>query len=84
MVGFLNAYQIAGDKRFLDAAVKTWAFIEKYIVDREGGEWFQSVSKAGVARRQPKISLWKCPYHNSRSCYEIVDRMGPSATKTGL
>jgi mannobiose 2-epimerase len=78
-VGFLNAYQISGDKRFLDAARKSWAFIEKYLVDRERGEWFQSVTRDGVVRRQPKISLWKCPYHNGRSCLEVIERMATPA-----
>jgi len=82
VVGFLDAYQISGDKRFLDAATKTWAFIEAHLIDHKGGEWFQSVSKEGVARTLPKLSLWKCPYHNSRACYEIMDRMTSFATKT--
>jgi mannobiose 2-epimerase len=79
VVGFLNAYQISGDKRFFDAASNSWAFIEKRLVDRERGEWFQSVSRDGVVQQQPKISLWKCPYHNSRSCMEIMDRLASLA-----
>ena len=81
VVGFLEAYQISGDKRFLDAAGKTWSFIEKFLVDHEGGEWLQSVTKDGVSRRQSKISLWKCPYHNSRACFEIMERLTLSETK---
>jgi len=81
VVGFLNAYQISGDKRFFEAASTSWAFIERRFVDHERGEWFQSVSRDGVAQRQPKISLWKCPYHNSRSCMEIMDRL--AALETG-
>ena len=75
VVGFLNAYQISGDKRFLDASQRSWVFIEKYFVDRERGEWFESVSASGVASHTPKISLWKCPYHNSRSCLEVSERL---------
>jgi len=75
VVGFLEAYQISGDKRFFDTALRSWNYIDQHFVDHARGEWFESVSRDGVARRQPKISLWKCPYHNSRSCHEIIDRM---------
>jgi mannobiose 2-epimerase len=74
VVGFWDAYQISGDKRFLDAAVKTWTFIEQQVADHGGGEWFHTVTKDGMPSKLPKISLWKCPYHNSRACYEIIDR----------
>lgn len=75
VVGFLDAYQISGDKRFLAAAVKTWAFIETRMIDHVGGEWFESVTRDGVPQLSPKISLWKCPYHNSRACLEIMTRL---------
>jgi mannobiose 2-epimerase len=75
VVGFLNAYQISGDKQFLDASRRSWTFIDSHFVDHEHGEWFESVSATGVASRTPKISLWKCPYHNSRSCLEVIERL---------
>jgi mannobiose 2-epimerase len=75
VVGFLNAYQISGDSRFLDASRRSWAFIESHFVDHDRGEWFESVSSTGVAKHTPKISLWKCPYHNSRSCLEVSERL---------
>jgi mannose/cellobiose epimerase-like protein (N-acyl-D-glucosamine 2-epimerase family) len=48
VVGFLNAYELSGRRHFMDAAERSWAFIEKHIVDREHGEWFWLVRKAGV------------------------------------
>jgi mannobiose 2-epimerase len=75
VVGFLDAYQISGDRRYWDAAEASWMFIEKHLVDRERGEWFHSMSRDGQVRRFPKISLWKCPYHNSRACFEVMDRV---------
>ena len=80
VVGFLNAYQLSGQAHFLEAAQRSWDFIEKYIVDRNHGEWFWKVSREGVPSNDKfKVDPWKCPYHNSRTCFEVmarVDRAG--------
>ncbi|MDR3727116.1 MAG: AGE family epimerase/isomerase [Terracidiphilus sp.] len=76
VVGFLNAYQLSGQRHFLHAAENSWAFIEKFIVDHEHGEWFWLVSKAGVpGAEKDKVGPWKCPYHNSRTCFEVMERL---------
>lgn len=76
MVGFLNTYQLTGQQKFLDAAERSWAFIDKYIVDHQHGEWFWRVSKSGVpSQEEHKVDPWKCPYHNSRACIEVMERM---------
>ncbi|MGA3080901.1 MAG: AGE family epimerase/isomerase [Terracidiphilus sp.] len=76
VVGFLNAYSLTGQPHFLIAAERSWAFIDKYIVDREYGEWFSRVSKSGVpSQGQYKVDPWKCPYHNSRTCIEVMERL---------
>jgi mannobiose 2-epimerase len=76
VVGFLNAYQLSGRQHFLDTAENSWAFIEEHIVDHEHGEWFWLVSKAGVpGAGQDKVGSWKCPYHNSRTCFEVMQRL---------
>jgi len=75
VVGFLNAYQISGLERFRQAAERSWEFIEKYIVDRRHGEWFWKVSREGVPSPDKfKVDQWKCPYHNSRMCFEVLAR----------
>lgn len=76
VVGFLNAYQLAGDSSFLHAAFKLWDFIETRMVDRERGEWFWRVDPQGQPdRTQPKLSAWKTPYHNARACLETMERL---------
>jgi mannobiose 2-epimerase len=60
----------------MDAAERSWEFIETHIVDREHGEWFWLVSKAGVpGSEHDKVGPWKCPYHNSRTCFEVMERL---------
>jgi len=75
-VGFLNAYQMTGDKRFYDASVNSWLFIENNIVDKKHGEWVWRVTRdCEPVITNPKISAWKGPYHNSRACIEIINRL---------
>jgi mannobiose 2-epimerase len=76
VVGFFNTYQLSGRQHFFDAAERSWAFIDKYIVDHEHGEWFWLVSGLGVpSAKQFKVDPWKCPYHNSRACFEVMERV---------
>ena len=76
VVGFLNAYELTGRDHFLNAAERSWAFIEKSIVDHEFGEWFWLVSRSGAPNaNKDKVGPWKCPYHNSRTCFEVMERL---------
>ena len=79
VVGFLNAYELSGQRPFLTAARRSWDFIENHIVDHNHGEWFWKVSREGIPSGEKyKVDPWKCPYHNSRTCFEVrrrVDRL---------
>ena len=76
VVGFLNAYQISSEPHFLDATLRCWDYIEQHLVDRAHGEWFRAVTRDGaVIADEPKVSFWKCPYHNGRACMEIIARL---------
>jgi mannobiose 2-epimerase len=76
VVGFLNAYQLSGREHFLAATQRSWAFIQRFIVDRNHGEWFWKVSREGIpSHGKFKVDLWKCPYHNSRTCFETIARL---------
>ncbi|MCR2806085.1 AGE family epimerase/isomerase [Paenibacillus soyae] len=77
VVGFYNAYQLTGETKYKEAAAGAWRYIEEHMVDREFGEWFWSVTKEGKPSDNPeKISAWKCPYHNGRACFEMLERLG--------
>ena len=75
VVGFLNAYQLSADARYFAAARRSWDFIEAKFVDREHGDWIESVTREGKPLRRPKVTLWKCPYHSSRACFEVIERV---------
>ena len=89
VVGFCNAYQLSGQDRFLDAALRCWDYIEKHFVDRRNGEWFAQLNRDGTLFRNAqnlerfKAGPWKCPYHNARACLEIMDRIAPAAPPAG-
>jgi mannobiose 2-epimerase len=54
-------------------------FIENHLIDKEHGEWFWKTSRDGKpALDMPKLSQWKCPYHNGRMCFEVSWRFHPS------
>ena len=74
LVGFLDGFERRGDGRFLDAAERTWGFIDRCLIDRADGEWRWGVVPDGEAPATPKASLWKCPYHNGRACLEVLAR----------
>ncbi len=75
VVGFANIYQYFGDESALDKAVKCWQYIKDNLIDRENGEWHWSVRRDGTLNTtDDKAGFWKCPYHNSRMCIEIMER----------
>jgi mannobiose 2-epimerase len=44
-------------------------------VDRQEGEWYWSIKVDGsINTADDKAGFWKCPYHNTRACLEIMSR----------
>lgn len=76
LVGLINAFQISNDDKYIIPTIKLWEFIKDKIIDHENGEWFWKVSKSGeIFPEDEKVGFWKCPYHNTRSCIEVLERM---------
>jgi mannobiose 2-epimerase len=73
IVGSYHAWQHTGNKKYLEIAKKCWEYVKQYLVDTANGEWFWSASADGTQnRKDDKAGFWKCPYHNSRMCIEIL------------
>jgi mannobiose 2-epimerase len=76
MIGFYNAFQVSQQKKYLEQSLKSWEFVKKYIRDKKNGEWFWGVHEDNmVMKNQDKIGFWKCPYHNTRACLELINRI---------
>jgi cellobiose epimerase len=74
VVGFVNAFELTGDDSYAIKAINTWKYIDKNLVDHIHGEWFNTIDAHGI-RSGDKAGPWKCPYHNSRMCMEIIERV---------
>lgn len=76
VVGCVNAYQVSADGRYLEKAWRVWQFIDGQLLDKVKGEWLIKVDRDRTANPQaPKVSAWKCPYHNARACMELFLRL---------
>lgn len=76
LVGLLNAYEISRNEKYLEVCLKVWNFLNSRIIDFERGEWYWKVNQAGAPYpHDEKIGFWKCPYHNSRACLEVMARL---------
>jgi cellobiose epimerase len=75
VVGYFNAFELTGDKKYLDKSLNCWNYTKNHMVDNRGGGWFSSVSESGVPGRGDKGGFWVCPYHNGRMCMEIIERI---------
>ena len=75
VVGFLNAWEMTGEEKFLDASLHCFDFINKRFVDHEKGGWFSILDFEAEKPRNPyKCNDGICPYHNGRMSFEIIER----------
>ena len=76
VVGCFNLYQYFGDETALEKAVRCWDYIKSQLIDYEHGEWYWSRHSDGsLNTTDDKAGFWKCPYHNSRMCLEMIERI---------
>ena len=76
MVGFWDIWQLRGRECHANAARRAWHYIERFHVDREGGDWFKILDAQGrMIPDVPKAGPWECPYHHVRACLEMHERL---------
>lgn len=74
-IGMINAWQLSKNEEFLEITEKNFEFVEKYIIDHKNGEWIWGVYADYSPILKDKAGFWKCPYHNSRACIELIKRL---------
>ena len=74
-IGMINAWQLTKNEEFLEITEKNFEFVEKYIIDHKNGEWIWGVYADYSPILKDKAGFWKCPYHNSRACIELIKRL---------
>jgi len=76
MIGFYNAYQLSGQEFFTQAAQQCWVYIQTNLVDRAHGDWYKQRHPNGrIDDSIYKVGPWEGPYHHSRACFEILNRI---------
>jgi len=75
VAGFYYAYKLSGERKYFDAADGVWNYISNHFTDYANGEWHNELNPGNTPdTSMPKAGFWKCPYHNSRACFEIIKR----------
>ena len=73
VVGNLWLWKYHSDPEALERAFAAWAYIREHLVDTISGEWWWAILPDGTRDlSQPKAGFWKCPYHNTRMCLQVL------------
>ena len=74
MVGLIYAYRVQPQSKYLDAIYDIWQFTQQHIIDHKAGEWhFRVDENFKPYTDEDKLSMWKCPYHNSRALIVMLN-----------
>ena len=72
VVGNLWLWKYHGDTEGIKRAAACWTFIKQHLVCPDG-EWYWAMLPDGTPDlSQPRAGFWKCPYHNTRMCLEVL------------
>ena len=76
VIGFIDQWQLTKDDTWYQRAEAAYQYIEQHLIDREHGEWYWAILPDGTPDTDnDKAGFWKCPYHNSRMCLELIERL---------
>jgi len=61
------------DTRYSEIFEKQWFYIDKYLLDRRNGDWYErGLDTDPLARSGPKSHMWKCTYHTARALMNCI------------
>jgi len=85
VVGNLWLWKYHSDPEGLPRALSCWTWIKDHLPCRSGsaegsqgggslpGEWYWGINPDGTPDlSRPRAGFWKCPYHNTRMCLEVM------------
>jgi mannobiose 2-epimerase len=82
VVGYIDQWKLNQKDLPVEAAINlemaeaAWDYIQSHLIDREHGEFYWAILPDGTPdTSNDKAGFWKCPYHNSRMCIEIIERL---------
>ncbi len=81
LVGFLNAYEISSDPRFVSAIRRVWNFILTHHKRTPASEWSWLPETENQSDARYLAGFWKGPYHNGRAMLELLRRLGSDVRK---
>ncbi|GAA0881886.1 cellobiose 2-epimerase [Sphingobacterium siyangense subsp. cladoniae] len=77
VVGFSYLGKLLDERFYKEKAELIWSYIQSNLIDKDKGEWYWSRLENGkVNQKEDKAGFWKCPYHNSRMCLEMIENFG--------
>ena len=74
LMSALTMYRLTGDSQYWEVFERTWAFVRDHVVDRQNGEWWQTVNEK-LEKSGAKANGWKGGYHNGRAMIEAIALM---------
>lgn len=75
VIGQLYLWKFHDFSGMLEKSHQTWEYIRDNLVDKNNGEWFWSRKGKDINFHDDKAGFWKCPYHNSRMCLEVIENL---------
>jgi len=75
LVGFLDAYEVFGEDKYLDAFFNVWSFAGMHMINWAQGEWRQLLGRRGEQLCGDLGNDWKAVYHTGRSMMECRRRL---------
>ena len=75
LIGFLDAYLLSRDARYLDAFRNLHTFVFEKMINWPVGEWFPLLDRQGNVLWDYMGHNWKICYHTVRAMCELVRRL---------
>ncbi|MGA3243512.1 MAG: AGE family epimerase/isomerase [Bacteroidota bacterium] len=70
------------EHNYFDKFCVQWEYCEKYLIDHEYGGWYWGgIDIVPRNKYVPKVSIWKCNYHTSRSLINCINRLKSETRK---